>query len=390
MKKINVLEIIGSLHVGGAEKSLLTFLKNIDRTRFAPVIVTMFRQAENGFFAKNFEQLGFPIYHLELSSWRDFKTLRELRKIIRRHHIHIAHSHVGSLEWFGSLFAFLNGVRIRLYTKHNHRIKHGLGFTLQRVFLNHLITQKILSISQFVTEHLVSSEYAPRRKIELVFNPIEISPIQPEISRKSLRAKFGLPENKYVIGNTSRYEILKGFDILYSTCQQLIKQGFEIHIAVIGSDHISEEHQKLQKLYGVEKSATIVPFQENPTDLYRCFDCFFFTSRHTEGFGMVLLEAMALELPVVGLNVGVIAEVVHHYKTGLLPYPVKWQEEYHGDAESAAQALADAIIYLIANPNAALALGKRAHVFAKQFDITNFTRRVETIYSDLYHHHFER
>jgi len=388
MQKINVLEIIGSLHVGGAEKSLLIFLKNIDRDRFAPVIVAMFWNDQHDFFAESFAKLGFPIYYLKLTSWRDFRTFFALRKIIRRHRIHIAHSHVGALEYFGSLFSRLNGVRLCLYTKHNHRIKTGLAFIFQRILLNHLIVKKILSISRFVTNHLIEREFAPPAKIELIYNPVEFPSAQFALSPQESRRRLNLPENRFLIGNTSRYELVKGFDIFYQTGKQLIEAGKPIHLVVTANDKSVEEHRKLQQRFGVENHATILPFMQDLTEVYCSLDCFLFTSRHTEGFGMVIIEAMSLGLPVIGLNVGVIGEIVRHRKTGLLPFPEKWQEEFLEDNELAARSLANAIQLLIENSGLAHELGQNARDFARQFEARAFTNRIEAIYTKLYHSRF--
>ena len=76
MKQINVLHIIGSLQLGGAEKSLLLLLQNIDRAKFNPVVVTMYSDGLNDFFSDDFRKLNIPLYHLHLKSWRDIETFR--------------------------------------------------------------------------------------------------------------------------------------------------------------------------------------------------------------------------------------------------------------------------------------------------------------------------
>ncbi|MDD5766835.1 MAG: glycosyltransferase family 4 protein, partial [Candidatus Marinimicrobia bacterium] len=365
-------------------KSLLLLLKNIDRTRFNPVVVTMYSDGVNDFFYRDFQQLDIPIYHLHLKSWRDVATFRQLRKIIRRHRIDIAHSHYGSLEFFGTLYARLAGVRHCIYTKHNQRINTDFSYRFQRFLLNRILTERILSISQTVSRHIVSREFVPIRKIELVYNPIEIQ--NPEIDKerhKAIRRQFNIPENRFIIGNTSRLAEFKGFDIFYATLSNLISADFPIHGLVLSDEETLAGHISLQRGFNIESHITILPFQEDMNLVYACLDCFLFTSKLEEGFGMALVEAMAASVAAVGLNVGVIPEIVKDGQTGLLPYPPKWMPAFTGSVAEAAQSIAESIKKIIRNPKLKIRLVTNAAAFVQQFDARNFTRRIEKVYKNI-------
>lgn len=384
MNKINVLHIIGSLQVGGAEKSLLLLLKNIDRQRFNPVVVTLYSDGVNDFFYDDFRILDIPLYHLQLQSWRDFATFRQLRKIIRRHRIDIAHSHYGALEFFGTLFARLAGVRHCLYTKHNQRINTDLSYRFQRFFLNRILTEKILSISQTVSRHLINLEYAPPRKIELVYNPIVIQNVViDKEQRKAIRRKFNVPENKFIIGNTSRWTEFKGFDLFYATLSNLISADLPIHGLVLCDEKALAGHLSLQRSFNLERHITILPFQADMNPVYACLDCFLFTSKFNEGFGMALVEAMAAKVVAVGLNVGVMPEIIKHGQTGLLPYPPQWMPVFNGSIPEAAQSIALAIKTVIQDPELKTRLVTNAAIFVQQFDARNFARRIEQVYINI-------
>ncbi|MFA4907898.1 MAG: glycosyltransferase [archaeon] len=384
MKKINILHIIGNLNVGGAEKSLLLLLKNIDRTRFNPVVVTMYSDGVNDFFYDDFRQLNIPLYHLHLKSWRDVRTFLTLRKIIRRHRIDIAHSHYGALEFFGTLFARLAGVRHCVYTKHNLRIKTGVSFRLQRFLLNRILAERILSISQTVNRHLVSREFAPMRKIELVYNPVEIQNLGLDADRRqAVRRQFNLPENRFIIGNTSRLAEFKGFDIFYATLSNLITADFPVHGLTLADENMIANHLSLQRHFDVGVHTTILPFQNAMDPIYDCLDCFLFTSKIEEGFGMALVEAMAAGVAVVGLNVGVIPEIVKDGQTGFLPYPPKWTPAFTGSVAEAAQSIAESIKKIIRNPKLKIRLVSNAAAFVQQFDARNFARRIEQVYENI-------
>ena len=383
MKKINVLHIIGGLNVGGAEKSLYLLLKHINRDQFNPVVVTMFSDVKNDFFYQDFTDLKIPIYSLNLKSWRDIKTFRQFRQIIKKHKIDISHSHYGLLEFYGPLFSKLAGVKKCIYTKHNIRQKTGLIFKIQRIVLNRLLVSKICSISDSVTDYIIKNEFPSRKKISLVYNPINI-PDTTNIDKNILKNRFNVPADKFIIGNTNRYDSSKGFDIFYSVIRTLLKNGQSIHALVMGSGDNRRIQEELVEKYGVADFVTIVPFQKDMDKIYPMLDCFVITSKHTEGFGMAMVEALAWGIPVVGLNIGCIPEIIQNNKTGLVPFPLKKQLKLENNQEKpAAQYLANAISSLIHDHKKYFQLSKNAVEFAKQFDTKIFTEKIEDIYLEL-------
>jgi glycosyltransferase involved in cell wall biosynthesis len=383
MKKINVLHIIGSLQVGGAEKSLLLLLNNIDRQRFNPVVVTMYSNGVNDFFYEDFRKLNIPLYHLHLRSWRDVATFRQLRKIIRRHRIDIVHSHYGSLEFFGTLYARLAGVRHCVYTKHNLRIKTGLSFKLGRILLNRLLTERILSISKTVTGHLVNAECASPGHIRLVYNPVEAPRSLDPGQIVELKHRWKIPADRFIIGNTSRFDPFKGFDIFYPTLKNLLEMQVPAHAIVMGSETSRTDHQRFIDANKLHDFVTILPFQKDLSIIYSLLNCYLFPSVHTEGFGIALLEAMSYGLPVVGLNCGVISEIIRNRLDGLLPFPEKWEKTFQGDRAVAARALAKAITGLYSSPDLYQKISTNAKTTAAKYSVTNFVNRVEALYLEL-------
>ncbi|PIS27256.1 MAG: hypothetical protein COT43_11365 [Candidatus Marinimicrobia bacterium CG08_land_8_20_14_0_20_45_22] len=383
MKKINVLHIIGSLQVGGAEKSLLLLLQNIDRAQFNPVVVTMYSDDMNDFFYDDFRKLNIPLYHLHLKSWRDVATFRELRKIIQRHHIDIAHSHYGLLEFFGTLFARLAGVRHCVYTKHNLRIKTDLPFQLGRILLNRFLAERIFSISRTVTEHLVKTEFARSNCIRLVYNPVENPVLLNTRQITALKHEWQIPEKSFIIGNTSRFDPFKGFDIFYLTLKYLQEMGILAHAVVMGNATNQTEHRRIIAENNLQNFVTILPFQKDLSRVYPLLDCYLFPSIHTEGFGIALLEAMSYGLPVVGLNIGVISEIIHNRHNGLLPFPANWEKTFGGDKATAAKALAQAIAELHTDPELYRKISNNAKVTAEKYSVANFVNKLEAVYLEL-------
>ncbi|MFH1213348.1 MAG: glycosyltransferase family 4 protein, partial [Candidatus Neomarinimicrobiota bacterium] len=288
-----------------------------------------------------------------------------------------------SLEFFGTVYARLAGVRHCVYTKHNLRIKTGISFRIGRILLNRLLAARILSISHTVTEHLMKTEYAPYNRIRLVYNPVEVPVLLNTGQIAALKRGWKIPEGRFIIGNTSRFDPVKGFDIFYLTLKYLLEMGVPAHAVVMGNESSQTAHRQIIDVNNLQEFVTILPFQKDLSTVYSILDCYLFPSLHTEGFGIALLEAMSYELPVVGLNIGVISEIIRNRFDGLIPFPQKWEKTFHGDQADAAKALAQAIAELYNDPVLYQKISDNAKVTAKKYSVTNFVNKLEAVYLEL-------
>jgi len=382
MRKISILHIIGGLNVGGAEKSLLLLLKNIDRNQFNPIIITMFSDVKNDFFYNDFRNLGIPVYSLHLKSWRDYKTFLQFKNIVQKHKIDISHSHYGLLEFYGPLFSRLAGIKKCVYTKHNLRQKTGYLYKIQRIILNKILISRICSISKTVTRFLITNEYADNSKITLIYNPIDI-PKSKGSEKSALKREFNIPENRFIIGNTNRYDPVKGFELFYRVIKELCDRKLNVHAIVMGSGSAKKVHEDLINTFQIKKHVDIIPFQKDMQKIYPMLDCFLITSKHTEGFGMTIIEAMSNGIPVIGLNVGCIPEIVKHNVTGLCPFPAKYQDKFNEDDITAGKYLAESIEMLIKDKKRYQQFSEQSRQHARNYDTKIFTKKIENIYLDL-------
>ena len=113
---------------------------------------------------------------------------------------------------------------------------------------------------------------------------------------------------------------------------------------------------KLIKERRLENNVFIKPFEENCDKLYRNMGMLLIPSQSFESFGLTVVEAMAMSVPIVSTNVGGPAEIIIHSGGGILCSPK--------DSKS----FAEAIIYVLQNNERAADMGKcgRCH-YEKKF-----------------------
>ncbi len=150
----------------------------------------------------------------------------------------------------------------------------------------------------------------------------------------------------------------KGIDVLLYALPSLLRRH-NVILDITGKGDMEAEWKALAKELHLENVVTFHGFVSNEKlgELYRDCDLYVhpsvFDSRgDTEGLGVVLIEALLNQKPVVASGVGGIVDVIHHLQTGILV-----DEKIPSD-------LADAIELLITNPDLAQSLAKNGREFA--------------------------
>jgi glycosyltransferase involved in cell wall biosynthesis len=154
---------------------------------------------------------------------------------------------------------------------------------------------------------------------------IEIEKFNPQKKSKNWRNKF--PEGAILVGNIGRQVPKKGLENLVQAFHEIVKRHPDSHL-ILGGD--GPENKKLRKLAKTLALPNVhflglIPSKELPV-VMASLDIFVLpsvrlASGDTEGLGVVLIEAMASKVPVIGSNVGGITDLIHPQKTGLLFEP---------------------------------------------------------------------
>ena len=117
----------------------------------------------------------------------------------------------------------------------------------------------------------------------------------------------------------------KGFEYLIKATKEILKEHDNVHLTIVGSGPLEEKLKNVIKELKLETNAKIMKnvSDEELLQLYNSSDLFVLPSivdsqGNTEGLGVVLLEAMACGLPVVGSNIGGIPDIIQDGETGLL------------------------------------------------------------------------
>ena len=382
-KKIGVLQVLDSLGVGGAEQVVLTLMEGIDRKRFHPVVCTLFSRDTNypEPLAEEIRALGIRVEQLAMTRWRDQNTIKQFLRLLDEEQISIVHGHMLPADFWGCLLAKIFRRKKTVYTKHCILPLPNSAYRIQHSFLNKILADRIVAISEAVKTHLLTRCSSPPQKVIKIYNPIDVNKFHPHVDGFEVRKELGISEKTIIVGNTSRFEDRKGYNYFLYVAQKITEKYPDVQFLAVGyGPEITNIHKHIHKLKLEGKVILSGPRRDIP-QILGSIDIFLFPTLWGEGFGIALAEAMASGKAIVASNVGPIPELIEDGISGLLPTPRPWLVETNSlDTD----ALVDAVDILIRDVALRNQMGKAACERAKTlFNASIFVRQMENVYAEL-------
>ncbi|MBN2480507.1 MAG: glycosyltransferase family 4 protein [Bacteroidales bacterium] len=187
--------------------------------------------------------------------------------------------------------------------------------TLFNRFLFHRIITGIIANSDETKRTILqnNSKLFPRENMITLYNGVNLEALdsQPVIKM------FDRKENEVVIGNAGRLVHQKGQRYLVELASILNREGIDFRIVVAGNGPLEPQLKQMALQAGVQNRITFLGFVVNIKAFMEYVDIFVLTSLW-EGFGYVLIEAMACRKPVVAFNTSSNPEIIVQNETGYL------------------------------------------------------------------------
>jgi len=360
--------------MGGAIESLLLLVRNIDRERFFPCVVT----SAEGVFTDELQSSGVNPALIKMEMWRKARGFL-LRPITYEKLLRMAESEKISLVHCNTLWDNPYGAMIARSLKIPLVCHIRNTFERAKISKYSLIeSDRIICVSDAIKETFRGWEN--ERRVSTVYNGVDLEKFDTaKIDSLEVRRELGIGENDIVIGIVGRLSPEKGQIELIRACGKLKTAGHSFKALIVGEPSRKEagytdDLRNSAEELGVADSVIFTGFRRDIERITASFDIAVFPSLETanEGFGRGIIEAMALGKPVIGSATGGVPEVIDGGKTGLLTSP--------GDIES----LADKIESLIRNEPLRRELGENGNRRARtHFSVSSYVTGIEKIYSEL-------
>lgn len=324
------LFVINSLLAGGAERSLLDFLPELDRRGAEPIVVTL-RVADVGFHRETLES-HFDLR--ELTPGSRIAQARSLRKLIRHEQPVLIHTSLFDADLVGRLASIglqipvvstLANVRYdpaRLSDPGVERWKLELYRRVDSLTARRLTTH-FHAISHAVKHAAVASLGIDAERVSVIPRGRSRARLgfPSEERRFETRQALGLDPVAPLIMTVGREEFQKGHHDLVAAFRDVVDAVPDALLVIVGRRGRSSPEIERQILeLGLHARIVRLGHRTDVPDLLAAADVFAFPSLY-EGLGGAVIEAMALSLPVVASDLPAIKEVVEDGRNGLLVPP---------------------------------------------------------------------
>lgn len=375
MKLPKILYVTDIVGLGGGETSFLNHLKKLDHRKFVPAVLC----SKSGMLTDEIKKMGMNIHII------DWNQIRRLSKFL------IYYPIISSIKMFCCLIkhpvdiinvntfnamaliapaAKMCGIPL-LWTC------HGWWPTgrLTGMFINTFV-DKVIAVSDFVRNKLETEGYVHPSIIERIPLGIDLAKFRDQTPSDIIRREFGLNKNTPLIGMIARFQEIKGHHVFVRMAAEICKTHPDARFMIVGSSVFgkaseTDYYREIQELiykHSLDEKIILTGFRDDIAQILGALEVLVVPSEF-ESFGMVILEAMAMGIPVVSCAKGGPEEIIEDGENGFLipeQNPIR---------------MAQKVLYLIENPHIKKAMGVTGKkTVSRNYRIEDQVKKIESIY----------
>lgn len=320
----NILIMIHNLEGGGAEKVLKDLLDNIDNSKYKIDILLLERQ---GVYLKDIEEK----YNVKSILKNRIKInniiLRKINSLIRRLIISLKTNRfiLNTIvpNKYDIEITFLEGRCAKIISNRKNNAKkiawvhtdlekhRSLSIKEEKKVYGRF--DKIVAVSNDSKKSIIKLYPMYESKIEVIYNPIDVKKIRSMAKLDKVEYKKD-NINLVTVGRLS-YE--KGYDILLQVHKELINEGYNHKLNILGEGSQEYKLRDFIKKHNLEETVKLLGFKSNPYPYIYNADGFITSSRY-EGLSLVTAEALVLGKPIVSTKCAGPTEMLDNGKYGIL------------------------------------------------------------------------
>ena len=366
-----ILYVHGIEAIGGAERDLIALLKTLDRHTWEPHVVC----PGTGPFREQLDAIAVPTHPLSLPPWRKPLAVFQRRSAVGRlealvNRLDPALIHVNDIWWVPHTVRAVgnrtsNPVPIVAHVRQEIEPAKVRRYELDQV-------EAVIAISRQIEQSLITGGVSARN-VRTLYSGIDLSERQLTHDDQAIRRMIGITNEAVLVGTIANLFPRKGYEVMLRALPAIVRAVPTVHYVIVGSDE-SDYADRLKRLAHELKIADrvhIVGFQDPVQPFLASLDLYVHPAL-MEGFGIAVVEAMAMGKAVVATTTGGLPEVVAQGETGLLVPP--------GDVESLAATVVSLLQDRVRREQMGLCGRARVH---ERFSLDASVMHMEQLYDEV-------
>ena len=327
---MRIARVLSRLNLGGPARQALASDPRLAARGHAVRVFAGSPQRGEGDLFDAFRERGIDVVRVPglgrgITGAGDLRALVALRAGLRAFAPDVVHTHASKAGALGRRAARVVPQAALVHTFHGHvlegyfpgAVSKGL-VALERSLARRC--ERVVAVSHATADDLLRLGVVEERKLVVVPPGIELDPLLAIAGREgALRRLVGARDDDVLVGVVGRLAPVKRPELALDVLEMLAARHPRLHVAFVGDGELFGALERRIGAYGpgLRERAHLVGAREDMVPVLADLDVVMLTSR-AEGLPVALIEAAAAAKPVVASDVGGVAELVAHERTGFL------------------------------------------------------------------------
>ncbi len=298
---MRIVQVITPSKIAGAERVMIALCRGLAARGHAVWLVCKAGSPLIGVAARE----GVNVSPMRLSGKGNVLAPFRLARFARQHGAELVGTQLSTASLWGSVAGRLLGVPV---------VATVQALNTKTCFL---LANKIIAVSEAVRKHLLRQGVPPGR-IDVVYNGVNLSRFVPPGNLSAAKREVSISPNRLVVGVVAHLTKKKGHAWFLKAAAQVYRRAPRAYFLLVGDGQERRALEEQARELSIAPEVRFAGFQPDIIPWMAAMDVVVLPSIAMEGLPRALLEAGAMEKPVIATPIGGSPEVVAHGKTGFV------------------------------------------------------------------------
>lgn len=315
MRRLSILHTESSLELGGQEFRILAEATGMMGRGHRVYLAVQASSEINACAERN----GLPVACLRMTKARYPALIREFQTLIRTLQIDVLNTHSSVDSWAASIAGRLSG-RKPLIVRTRHK-STPIRSTFHHRLLYKRLPHGVIATAQAIRDELMRRLDLEDWRIVSIPTGVNLDCFHPENSDVLVKQELGITPEAPLVGTVAFLRSYKGINYFLDAAGLVLQEIPQARFVIVGDG--PEKTRLIQQVIrsGLSDKVRFTGFREDVPKWLSLLDVFVLPSIEAEGTPQTVLQALAMERPVVACEVGGVPEVIHDGETGFLTRP---------------------------------------------------------------------